>query len=107
MIPFDCDDFTRQALYSLLNNVQETRVDHNDALEVEGIVVNQYQPRASLPQKIVAELLAESLPVLNTRIPSSVKMKESHTAASPLIQMAPKHRLTQEFLNLYDELHPA
>lgn len=107
LIPFDCDDFARQALYSLLNNVQETRVDHNDALEVEGIVVNQYQPRASLPQKIVAELLAESLPVLNTRIPSSVKMKESHTAASPLIQLAPKHRLTQEFLNLYDELHPA
>ncbi|WP_432696458.1 ParA family protein [Marinobacterium sp. YM272] len=107
LIPFDCDDFARQALYSLLNNVQETRMDHNDALEVEGIVVNQYQPRASLPQKIVAELLSESLPVLNTRIPSSVKMKESHTAAQPLIQLAPKHRLTAEFVNLYDELHPA
>lgn len=106
LIPFDCDDFARQALYSLMNNVQETRMDHNSALEVEGIVVNQYQPRASLPQKMVAELLAESLPVLNTRIPSSVKMKESHTAARPLIQLAPKHRLTAEFVNLYDELHP-
>lgn len=106
LIPFDCDDFARQALYSLLNNVQETRADHNEALTVEGIVVNQYQPRASLPQKIVEELLAESLPVLKTRISSSVKMKESHTAARPLIQLAPKHRLTEEFVKLYEELHP-
>ncbi|KEA65538.1 Chromosome partitioning protein ParA [Marinobacterium lacunae] len=106
LIPFDCDDFARQALYSLLNNVQETQADHNETLAVEGIVVNQYQPRASLPQKIVEELLAESLPVLKTRIPASVKMKESHTAAKPLIQLAPKHRLTAEFVNLYEELHP-
>lgn len=107
LIPFDCDDFARQALYSLLNNVQETQADHNDRLQVEGIVVNQYQPRASLPQKIVAELKAESLPVLATHISASVKMKESHTAAMPLIQLAPKHKLTAEFIALYDELHPA
>lgn len=106
LIPFDCDDFARQALYSLMNNVLETRSDHNEQLEVEGIVVNQYQPRASLPQRIVAELQAESLPVLETRIPASVKMKESHTAARPLIHLAPKHRLTQAFIQLYDELHP-
>ncbi|MBS98422.1 MAG: cobyric acid synthase [Oceanospirillaceae bacterium] len=105
LIPFDCDDFARQALYSLLNNVQETREDHNRDLEVEGIVVNQYQPRASLPQKIVAELRGEKLPVLETLIPASVKMKESHTAAKPLIQLAPKHRLTEAFVSLYDELH--
>jgi chromosome partitioning protein len=107
LIPFDCDDFARQALYSLMNNVLETRAEHNDQLEVEGSVVNQYQPRASLPQRIVAELLAESLPVLNTRIPASVKMKESHTAARPLIQLAPKHPLTAAFVSLYDELHPS
>jgi len=107
LIPFDCDDFARQALYSLLNNVQETRADHNDALQVEGIVVNQYQPRASLPQRIVEELKAEALPVLETRISASVKMKESHTAACPLIQLAPKHKLTAEFIALFEELHPA
>lgn len=107
LIPFDCDDFARQALYSLLNNVQETQADHNDGLKVEGIVVNQFQPRASLPQRIVDELKAESLPVLNSMISASVKMKESHTAACPLIQLAPKHKLTAEFVALFDELHPA
>lgn len=107
LIPFDCDDFARQALYSLMNNLLETRADHNEQLEVEGIVVNQYQPRASLPQRIVSELQAESLPVLNTRIPASVKMRESHAAARPLIQFAPRHRLTAAFVELYEELNPA
>lgn len=104
LIPFDCDDFARHALYSLLNNVAETRVDHNEQLEVEGIVVNQYQPRATQPQKIVAQLHEEDLPVLETKISSSVKMKESHTAATPLITLAPRHKLTQDFVQLYDEL---
>lgn len=104
LIPFDCDEFARQALYNLLNNVRETQADHNPGLEVEGIVVNQYQPRASLPKKIVEGLLAESLPVLNTRLSASVKMKESHNEAKPLIHLAPAHKLTQEFVRLFEEL---
>ncbi|MBY4675756.1 ParA family protein [Marinobacterium arenosum] len=104
LIPFDCDEFARQALYSLLANLQETRVDHNEQLQVEGIVVNQFQPRASLPQRIVADLQADDLPVLNSRISSSVKMKESHARCCPLVHLAPKHKLTQEFVSLYEEL---
>ncbi len=105
LIPFDCDEFARQALYSLLNNIQETRADHNAQLVVEGIVVNQFQPRATLPQRLVAELEAEDVPVMKSRISSSVKMKESHIEAKPLIYLAPTHKLTQEFVALYSELN--
>lgn len=104
LIPFDCDEFARHALYALLENVNETKMDHNEALEVEGIVVNQYQPRASLPRQIVQELESEGLPVLKTRLSSSVKMRESHNAARPLIHLAPKHKLTEEFVALFEEL---
>ena len=48
LIPFDCDDFSRRALYALLDNVQEIRADHNRDLQVEGIVVNQFQDRKSV-----------------------------------------------------------
>lgn len=104
LIPFDCDEFSRQALYALLENVQETQVDHNPELHVEGIVVNQFQPRASLPQRIVDALREDNLPVLDTYISSSVKMKESHNESVPLIHYAPKHKLTQEFVALFDAL---
>ena len=29
IIPFDCDDFSRRALYTLMENAAETRSDHN------------------------------------------------------------------------------
>jgi chromosome partitioning protein len=104
LIPFDCDEFARQALYSLLANVHETREDHNGELKVEGIVVNQYQPRAGLPKRIVEELLDDNLPVLEAKISASVKMKESHDETRPLIHMAPKHKLTLQFIDLFEEL---
>ncbi|CBL46769.1 Predicted ATPase involved in chromosome partitioning [gamma proteobacterium HdN1] len=106
LIPFDCDEFSRQALYSLLENVEETRADHNPELEVEGIIVNQYQPRASLPQRVVEQLRTEGLPILDAFISSSVKMRESHDVGEPLIYMAPNHKLTREFVDLFNLLHP-
>lgn len=72
---------------------------------MEGIVANQFQPRASLPKKLVKELIEEGLPVLPVRLSSSVKMKESHQCRQPLIHMAPKHALTRQFEDLFSVLH--
>ena len=107
LIPFDCDDFARRALYTLMENVAEIRADHNPDLRIEGIVINQFQPRANLPQRLVNELISEGHPVLKTCLSSSVKVKESHEQAMPLIHMAPNHKLTQEYEALYDELERA
>ncbi len=104
LIPFDCDEFSRRALYSLIENVEEIRADHNRELRVEGIVVNQFQPRASLPQKMVQALVEEGLPVLEPYLSSSVKIKESHEQAMPMIHLDPRHKLTQEFIALHDGL---
>lgn len=104
LIPFDCDDFSRQALYALLDNVQEIRADHNPDLQVKGIVVNQFQPRARLPQRLVQELLDEGLPVLQPYLPSSIKVRESHQLARPMVFLEPKHKLTQALVSLHDSL---
>lgn len=107
LIPFDCDEFARRALYTLMDNVTEIRADHNADLVVEGIVVNQFQPRATLPQKVVDELRAEGLPVLDSHLSSSVKIKESHQQAKPMIHLDRGHKLAQEFVALYEELEKA
>lgn len=104
LIPFDCDDFSRRALYSLLENVAEIRADHNRDLEVEGIVVNQFQARASLPQKVVGELIEEGLPVIEPFLSSSVKIKESHERALPMIHLDARHKLTREYAALHSRL---
>ncbi|MCB1960726.1 MAG: ParA family protein [Rhodocyclaceae bacterium] len=104
LIPFDCDDFSRRALYALLDNVAEIRADHNDDLAVEGIVVNQFQPRATLPRKVVQELIDEGLPILAPYLSASVKIKESHEQSRPMIHLDARHKLAQEFVALHDTL---
>jgi len=106
LIPFDCDDFSRRALYGLLEAVQEIRADHNPALAVEGIVVNQFQPRAKLPQRTVQELVDEGLPVLRPYLSASVRVRESHELATPMIHLDPRHKLTLELAALYAALSP-
>lgn len=107
LIPFDCDHFARQALYSLLQNVEEIRQDHNANLKIEGIIINQFQARASLPNRLVAELEAENLPICQQKLSHSIKIRESHQAAQPMIFFDKNHKLSQEFLTLYQELNPA
>lgn len=97
LIPFDCDDFSRRALYALLEHVQEIRLDHNRSLVVEGIIVNQFQRRASLPRRIVEELIQEGLPVLTPYLSASVRIRESHQLSRPMIHLDPRHKVTQEY----------
>ena len=104
LIPFDCDDFSRRALYGLLESVKEIQADHHQDLRVEGIVVNQFQPRAVLPQRTVQELIDEGLPVLQPYLSASVKIKESHELSRPMIHFDRNHKLTQEFTALYESL---
>ena len=104
LIPFDCDDFSRRALYALMENVQEIQADHNEALRVLGIVVNQYQPRANLPARLVQQLVEEGLPVLQPYLSSSVRIKESHQQATPMIHLDARHKLTQELVALHEAL---
>ena len=104
LIPFDCDDFSRRALYGLLDSVKEIQGDHNDELVVEGIVVNQFQPRASLPQRTVQELIDEGLPVLQPYLSASVKIKESHEQSKPMVHLDASHKVTLEFVALYETL---
>lgn len=104
LIPFDCDQFSRDALYTLITAVEEVKIDHNPELSIGGIIANQYQGRARLPQQIIAELNEEGHPLLDTAISPSVVIRESHSACKPLIHFSPKHKVTAEYEALYDEL---
>jgi len=105
LIPFDCDEFARASLYRLLENIEEISEDHNQDLSVEGIIVNQFQAGANFPYGIVEELREEGLPLLESMLSSSVKMRESHHAAVPLVHFAPSHKLTQDYLALFEEIN--
>ena len=104
LIPFDCDAFSRDALIDLHQTIAEVREDHNPDLEIEGIVINQFQPRARLPRAAVEELEKSDFHIVKPFLSSSVKMKESHAECKPLASYAPKHKLTGQFVELLGNL---
>lgn len=101
LIPFDCDQFSRNAIYHLLRGVMTIRENFNPDIRVEGVVVNQFQNSAALPQKLINELLNEGLPVIPHYLSSSIVVKESHNACMPLIHFSKIHKLTREFMDVY------
>lgn len=104
IVPFDCDDFSVQAIDRLLDNVLELRADHNPELQLEGIVINQFNPQAKLPAALIASLEEKQLPVLSSRINSTVKVKESHSKRTPLPFLAPSHKVSQQLAAVWEEL---
>jgi len=104
LVPFDCDEFARRSLYRLLEELEDIRGDHNPQLQMIGVIVNQFQARARLPADLVDELLAEGLPVLRPYLSSTVKVRESHQLALPMIHLDPSHKLSGEFEGLYDAI---
>lgn len=104
LIPIDCDDFAIQGLISVQQQIAEIIEDHNDELTIEGIIANQYMANAKLPGKIIDDLLEEGHPVIPQYIAQSVKMRESHQEQKPLIHMAPKHKLTQSIVAVFEAI---
>ena len=104
VVPFDCDTFSKLALYQLTETIEGIKADHNAQLSLEAIIPNQVPARANLPHQLIAELKADSLLVSKTTLSSSVIMRESHEKAKPLVYLKPRHRLSLETEALFQEL---
>ncbi len=104
LIPFDCDTFSKDAIFDVGQHIGDIQNDHNSDLVIEGVVVNQFMSRANHPKQIVDGLVDEGVPILSTKLSSSVKIRESHHSSMPLVFLSPEHKLTQEFQTLYDEI---
>jgi chromosome partitioning protein len=104
LIPFDCDLFSRNAIYHLFRGVSRIREKYNANLRVEGVIVNQFQPGAALPKKLVEELSNEGLPLIPTFLSSSIRIRESHEAALPMVHFDRNHKVSTEFLRIFQTL---
>lgn len=104
LVPFDCDTFSKHALYQLMETVTEIQTDHNADLLLEAVVPNQVPARGKVAHGLIDELRADGLPVTQTLLGSSVVMRESHEACKPLVHLNRSHKLSQDFMALHGEL---
>lgn len=104
LIPFDCDDFSVQAIHRLLDNAMELKSDHNEQLALDGIIINQFNSQAKLPTRLIDELKSQDLPLFDNHLSATVKVKESHSERTPLPYLLPNHKVSQQFEALFDEI---
>jgi len=104
LLPYDCSVFARDAMVDLVDELDEIIDDHNPTLFIEGVVVNQFQSRAKLPQEAVDELTKSGFKLLQPFISSSVKVKESHSLSKPMVYLDSSHKVTLQFVDLYKKI---
>ena len=104
IIPVDCDAFSVRAAREISDIIEEVRQDHNPNLKVLGIVVNQYQKGTKHAASIVNDLTALGFHIFEPYIPSSVKIRESHSESLPVVVGHPEHAVAQALLELFDNI---
>lgn len=104
LIPIDCDAFSVRAATEIKNTIEEVMLDHNPNLKILGIVVNQYQKGTKHSAEIVKALSQIGFQVLEPFIPSSVKVRESHSENKPVVVGHKDHPVTQAILKLFNDL---
>ncbi len=104
LVPIDCDAFSVRAAHDIFNIIREVQADHNPELKVLGMVVNQYQKGTKHAANIVNDLRKLGYTVLEPFIPSSIKIRESHSESCPVVSAYPEHVVSQAFAALFQEI---
>lgn len=104
LIPFDCDEFSVKALEQVAERIEDIKSDYRPQLQIEGVIVNHFQSQANLPKIAIDSLHQKGFQVLRPFLSSSIIMKESHSASTPLVYFKPKHKLSCEYTDLAKSL---
>ncbi len=104
VIPIDCDAFSLKAAEDVLRTYSEVKQDLNENLRLVGAIVNQYQRSTKHAALILEELKKLGIEVLQPYVPQSVKVRESHTESTPIVQLEPKHAVSVAFMELYEAI---
>jgi chromosome partitioning protein len=104
LVPIDCDAFSVRAAQDIFNTIREVQADHNPELRVVGMVVNQFQKGTKHAASIISELKALGYDVLEPFIPSSIKVRESHSESVPVVCQFPDHAVSIAFRELFEHI---
>jgi chromosome partitioning protein len=104
IIPIDCDVFSVRAASEIMEMIEEVKQDHNPHLKVAGIVVNQFQKSTKHAAEIVTQLKKLGLHIFEPFLPHSVKIRESHSEAKPVVLGHPEHAVSKAIKELYSAL---
>lgn len=86
IVPLQCEYYALEGLSQLISTVRSVKQNHNEHLELEGIIFTMYDSRLKLNQQVMDEV-DKYFPnkAYKTRIPRSVKLAEAPSFGKPVL----------------------
>lgn len=105
LIPVRCDGFSMQGIYTLLESIKETKKRMNPKLEVEGILICEYEKGTKISKKVVP-FYQEDFPeyMFNTLIRKNVRFSEVMIDEKTVYESAPDANGAEDYMQLAEEL---
>lgn len=104
LVPVQPNFFSLKGLSDLLETVNKLHEMINPKLELFGVVITMYDKRTNLSKEI-EEMLKRRFDkkLFTTHIPVAVKLAESPGHKKPILQYAPKHKVSDAYRTLSEE----
>jgi chromosome partitioning protein len=105
LIPMQAEYFALEGVTELLDTIERIKLDLNQGLSVEGVVLTMFDDRTNLAQSVAAdlrgffgELMCEST------VPRNIRLAEAPSHGKPALLYDPKSRGAEAYLQLAREI---
>lgn len=104
IVPLQCEYYALEGLSQLISTVRSVKQNHNEHLELEGIVFTMYDSRLKLNQQVMDEV-DKFFPnkAYKTLIPRSVKLAEAPSFGQPVLYYEKYSKPSFAYKKLADE----
>ena len=105
VIPMQCEYFALEGLSSLLDTIEQIRVNVNPAIRIEGLLRTMYDPRNNLSNDVSSELVEHfGDRVYRTVIPRNVALAEAPSYGQSILHYNRNSRGSMAYLALAGEV---
>ncbi|BAO74353.1 ParA family protein [Winogradskyella sp. PG-2] len=105
IIPIQCEYFALEGLGKLLNTIKSVQKIHNEALDIEGLLLTMFDSRLRLSNQVVEEVQKHfSDMVFETIIQRNVRLGEAPSYGESIINYDVSSKGAVNYLNLAKEL---
>lgn len=105
VIPMQCEYYALEGLSSLLDTIDQIRINVNPHIKLEGLLRTMYDPRNNLANDVSAELIQHfGDRVYRTVIPRNIRLAEAPSYGQPIMQYDRNSRGSMAYIALAGEV---
>ena len=105
LIPMQAEYFSLEGVTELLDTIERIKLELNQGLSVEGVVLTMFDDRTNLAQSVASELRAFFGNLMcETTIPRNIRLAEAPSHGKAAMAYDPRSRGSEAYMKLAEEI---